>query len=143
MRASAPANYPPAPPKLASLAAPKPPLATQTPKPTTKVKRSNPKDAIVTLPRAEKHSPTRLPIMIKLLAPAARDVCVVGTFNHWQVGATRLDASPSGEWQAELQLAPGRYEYLFVVDGRWTPDPVASEAAENPFGGKNSVLLVA
>jgi len=37
---------------------------------------------------------------------------------------------------------PGRYEYLFVVDGQWLPDPNAKESVANPFGGRNSVLRV-
>ncbi|MBI3875935.1 MAG: glycoside hydrolase family 13, partial [Verrucomicrobia bacterium] len=39
-------------------------------------------------------------------------------------------------------LAPGRYEYLFVVDGRWLSDPGADEAVPNRFGGWNSVREV-
>ncbi|MBI2929794.1 MAG: hypothetical protein HYY24_29395 [Verrucomicrobia bacterium] len=82
-------------------------------------------------------------VALRLLAPVARDVCVVGTFNDWQIGATPLKSSSGGEWRAELKLAPGRYEYLFVVDGDWTPDPAAGKAVQNPFGGVNSVFLVA
>jgi hypothetical protein len=36
----------------------------------------------------------------------------------------------------------GRHEYLFVVDGQWLPDPKAKESVQNPFGGRNSVLVV-
>jgi hypothetical protein len=28
------------------------------------------------------------------------------------------------------------------VDGQWLPDPNAKESVENPFGGRNSVLVV-
>ncbi len=82
------------------------------------------------------------PIALKLRAPAAKEVFVAGSFNGWQVGATPLRPAQGGEWQGELKLTPGRYEYLFVVDGAWLPDPAASEAAPNPFGGWNSVLSV-
>jgi hypothetical protein len=40
-------------------------------------------------------------------------------------------------------LAPGTYEYCFIVDGQWMPDPMARETVPNPFGGRNSVLKVA
>lgn len=82
------------------------------------------------------------PVALKLRAPAAKEVFVAGSFNGWQVGATPLRPAKGGEWQGELNLTPGRYEYLFVVDGTWLPDPAAREAAPNPFGGLNSVLSV-
>lgn len=82
------------------------------------------------------------PVLIKLRAPAAKEVFVAGSFNHWQVGTMPLRRAKGGEWQGQLRLTPGRYEYLFVVDGIWLPDPAAPEAAPNPFGGWNSVLSV-
>jgi hypothetical protein len=42
----------------------------------------------------------------------------------------------------DLAVQPGRHEYLFVVDGQWVPDPKAPETVPNPFGGRNSVLVV-
>ena len=48
-----------------------------------------------------------------------------------------------GQWAKELSLAPGRYEYRFVVDGQWVDDPAATELIPNPFGTPNAVLLVA
>ena len=81
-------------------------------------------------------------VPLKIIAPAAKQVFVAGTFNNWQTAATPLKPAPSGEWRGELKLAPGRYEYLFVVDGKWQPDPFARETAPNPFGGTNCVLSV-
>lgn len=82
------------------------------------------------------------PVALKLSAPSAKEVFVAGSFNGWRVGATPLSPTASGDWQSELKLTPGRYEYLFVVDGTWQPDPAAPETAPNPFGGRNSVLSV-
>jgi hypothetical protein len=47
-----------------------------------------------------------------------------------------------GRWEGDLAVGAGRYEYLFVVDGQWLPDPNAKETVQNPFGGRNSVLTV-
>ena len=80
-------------------------------------------------------------VPLKLVAPAARQVYVAGSFNNWHAAALPLKAS-GGEWIGELKLAPGRYEYLFVVDGKWLPDPSAPEKVPNPFGGYNSLLSV-
>ncbi len=67
-------------------------------------------------------------------------VCLAGSFNDWR--ADHLQCAATGEWSIELSLPPGDYEYLFVVDGRWQPDPSCAERRPNPFGGENSVLRV-
>lgn len=75
-------------------------------------------------------------------AAEARNVSLAGTFNHWNPGATPLSECKKGEWRAQIDLAPGQYEYRFVVDGVWQDDPVASRTVPNPFGGRNSILTV-
>ncbi len=72
----------------------------------------------------------------------AQKVCVAGSFNHWRPGATPMVAVGGGLWAKELTLPPGRYEYRFVVEGKWTDDPNAKEVAHNPHGGINAVLTV-
>jgi len=47
-----------------------------------------------------------------------------------------------GRWQAIVTLPPGVYEYKFVVDGQWRPDPKAKQSAPNPHGTVNSVIEV-
>ncbi len=42
----------------------------------------------------------------------------------------------------DLLLKPGRYEYRYVVDGRWMEDPMAPAFTANPFGDLNSVMIV-
>jgi 1,4-alpha-glucan branching enzyme len=75
--------------------------------------------------------------------PTAKTVCLAGSFNHWQPEAKTLHSTGVGNWWKETVLAPGSYEYCFVVDGKWMPDPRAIETVANPFGGRNSVLHVA
>jgi len=81
-------------------------------------------------------------IPLKLIAPGAKQVFVAGSFNNWHTAAIPLKPLPGGEWRGELKLPPGRYEYLFIVDGKWQPDPAARETAPNPFGGTNCVISV-
>jgi hypothetical protein len=78
------------------------------------------------------------------LAPAASNVSVVGDFNDWDTGATPLArVDERGIWTVTLPLRPGRYLYMFVVDGtRWAPDPAAPLAPEDGFGVPNSVVTV-
>lgn len=81
-------------------------------------------------------------VTFRLSRPSARSVAVAGTFNTWNPSASALRRGPDGVWSVSLTLAPGQYEYRFVVDGEWISDPAASETAPNPFGGVNSVILV-
>jgi hypothetical protein len=78
------------------------------------------------------------------LAPGASNVSLVGEFNDWDAEATplaRVDAR--GVWTVTLPLRPGRYLYMFVVDGtEWAPDPAAPVAPDDGFGVPNSVVTV-
>lgn len=82
-----------------------------------------------------------VPVRFEFRDANARTVYVAGTFNHWQPEAKELHAS-AGYWWKETNLAPGTYEYCFIVDGRWISDPQAKETVANPFGGRNSILKV-
>ncbi len=66
---------------------------------------------------------------------------VAGTFNNWDPKRTPMQKTGSG-WKATIELAPGRYEYRFVVNGEWISDARAKESVPNTFGGTNSVLKV-
>ena len=90
--------------------------------------------------KAQVPSPPR--VVLELVNPAAKQVFVAGSFNNWQPERTPLVAAGNGRWMGDLRVAPGRHEYLFVVDGQWLPDPNATQSVENPFGGRNSVLTV-
>jgi 1,4-alpha-glucan branching enzyme len=78
------------------------------------------------------------PIGFELEEPRAHVVFLAGGFNEWKIP---LRKHTRGKWSAEVELPPGRHEYLFVVDGTWQPDP-RSESVVNPFGGVNSVVTV-
>jgi hypothetical protein len=81
-------------------------------------------------------------IILSFLAPEAREVAVAGNFNGWRPDATPLKNTGAGEWVVRLMLRSGQYEYRFVVDGRWSEDPGASQRVANPYGDFNSVLVV-
>jgi 1,4-alpha-glucan branching enzyme len=77
-----------------------------------------------------------------LRRPEATSVAVAGTFNGWDPKRTPLRKNGDGTWATALKLAPGRYEYRFVVDGEWLSDPAAEERVPNAFGSTNSVRVV-
>jgi hypothetical protein len=45
-------------------------------------------------------------------------------------------------WTKVMDLAPGTYQYRYVVDGDWRADPDNPSAVEGPGGARNSVLVV-
>jgi len=87
--------------------------------------------------------PQLVPVHFEFAHPTATTVCVAGSFNQWRPEAKTLHPAGGGRWFKDTSLVPGTYEYCFVVDGQWMPDPLARETVSNPFGGRNSVLNVA
>lgn len=84
-------------------------------------------------------------VVLRYEAPGARDVRLVGDFNAWgrSSDAVRVDPGEAGQWVFRVELAPGRYQYAFLVDGKsWLPDPGAPGIIPDGFGGANSVLYV-
>jgi 1,4-alpha-glucan branching enzyme len=94
--------------------------------------------------KAKSRNNTSATRLIELVAsfPSAQSVCIAGTFNDWHPQVTDMINVGGDRWAKALSLKPGRYEYRFVVDGRWEDDPAASETVENPFGTRNAVLNV-
>lgn len=86
--------------------------------------------------------PAARPVIFRLFAPLAKSVHLAGTFNDWNPHNYPLKAAPHGEWSLQLHLRPGRYEYRFLVDGRWQPDPLASQKVAYRFAEESSVLVV-
>lgn len=72
----------------------------------------------------------------------AKEVFLAGSFNEWHPAMFPMIESDDGTWVKKLRLPPGKYEYRFVVDGRWISDPNNPLSTANPFGGLNSVIEV-
>lgn len=87
--------------------------------------------------------PQLQPVRFEFFHLTAEKVSLAGTFNDWNPTAKTMHQLGSGHWLKETVLAPGTYEYCLVVDGQWMPDPSARLTVPNPFGGRNSVLVVA
>ncbi|MFA5114164.1 MAG: isoamylase early set domain-containing protein [Candidatus Margulisiibacteriota bacterium] len=82
-------------------------------------------------------------VTFKFAAPReVHDVKLCGNFTNWQEGAIVMKHAKSGEWQAQLSLEPGEYQYKFVADGAWLNDPAADQQIGNDQGTTNSVRFV-
>lgn len=73
----------------------------------------------------------------------AKRIFVAGDFNGWSPDATPLKRDEElGVFQACVPVAPGRYRYRLIVDGRWVHDPYNTYVEANPYGELNSILEV-
>jgi len=76
-------------------------------------------------------------------APGASSVSLLGDFNGWSDEIPLKPRGEGGYWLAELQVQPGEYRYILMVDGKESPgDPLADYVIDDDFGSKNSVVRV-
>lgn len=81
-------------------------------------------------------------VQFYLNAPDAQSVQVAGDFTSWEQFPLDMMRSEDGTWFTFVPLAPGLYNYRFIVDGQWCDDPNSMEKMENPFGTSNAVKWV-
>ena len=76
-------------------------------------------------------------------APGADSVSVLGDFNGWSDEIPLKSKGEGGYWLAEIQVKPGEYRYILIVDGIERPgDPLADYVIDDDFGSKNSVVRI-
>jgi len=86
-------------------------------------------------------APARVLVQFRLGDAGAREVALVGDFNGWHP-EQRLHQVEPGVWSVDVALAPGVYNYVFVVDGKaWRLDPLAPRVSDG-FGGASSRVSV-
>lgn len=85
--------------------------------------------------------PARVIVQFRLGDVDAREVALVGDFNGWRP-EHRLHQVDRGVWSVDVALAPGFYNYVFVVDGKTMRlDPLAPRVTDG-FGGASSRVAV-
>ena len=74
---------------------------------------------------------------------APTTVFLAGSFNAWNSAdaASKLTAQGNGDFTLSINLAPGTYEYKFVVDGNWVRDSANPRTVDDHTGGLNSVAV--
>ncbi len=85
-------------------------------------------------------APEAIAVGFRLRAPAAQAVTVAGDFNDWQPETLAMRRTEDGVWTASTALPPGRYAYMYVVDGQWMTPPDARRTQDDGFGARNGVL---
>lgn len=75
-----------------------------------------------------------------LQASGAKEVFVYGSFDRWSKGH-KLEKKAFGQWTLDMELARGRYEYKFLVDGEWRINNDAP-SIDDGFGSVNNLLSI-
>lgn len=83
-------------------------------------------------------------VRFTFLAPDAKQVHVMGSFNNWRKEATPMKAvDHSGLWSVEVPLQEGEYTFMYLIDGkRWITPPMAEDFVTDGFGQTNGVVVV-
>ena len=80
-------------------------------------------------------------VNFSLKADRCAAVSLVGSFNDWDTGVLPMKWSEAeAVFVCRLELAPGYYEYKFIVDGAWVLDESNPNFSANDFGTLNSVI---
>ncbi len=75
-------------------------------------------------------------------APDAEQVVLVGDFNRWNEKKHQMKKKANGTWKKDAVIPTGKYEYKFLVDGRWQMDPRNGQVCSNCFGSQNNIVEV-
>ena len=82
-------------------------------------------------------------ITFEVLAEPKSKVFIAGSFNNWSDTKKELvDKKGDGYYTGALILAPGEYEYKFVINGEWQIDPENPNFNQNKMGTLNSVVRI-
>ena len=76
-------------------------------------------------------------------AEAGQDVRLAGSFTDWETKAKKMTfKKTNGVYSATVKLAPGEYQYKFIIGDKWTTDDQNTEFVPNDNGTFNSKLVI-
>lgn len=76
-------------------------------------------------------------------AEAGQDVRLAGSFTDWETKAKKMTfKKQNGIYSATVKLAPGEYQYKFIIGDKWATDDQNTEFVPNDKGTFNSRLVV-
>jgi 1,4-alpha-glucan branching enzyme len=97
-----------------------------------------------TIQKPEWPKPVAGGVRFVLLAPEAKKVALVGSFNGWAEEAIKMKMRDgTGFWSVDVPLKVGEYTFMYLVDGtRWVTPPAAEDFVTDGFGQTNGVVIV-
>lgn len=83
-------------------------------------------------------------VRFTILAPGAKQVHLVGSFNGWGKNATPMKImDSSGLWLVDVPLKEGEHTFMYLIDGtQWITPPLAEDFVTDGFGQANGVVIV-
>ena len=76
-------------------------------------------------------------------AEADQNVRLAGSFTDWETKAKKMTFKKrKGVYTATVKLAPGEYQYKFIIGDKWATDDQNTEFVPNDKGTFNSKLVV-
>jgi hypothetical protein len=117
-------------------------IANKGPRPSRSSQKTNPCTTFLNFPPDPASACALQRIELHFFHEQALEVWVAGSFNDWQPEMNPMVSDGNGNWWTELFLAPGIYEYRYVVDDLWVTDPFAARFVINPYGDVNGILTV-
>ena len=107
----------------------------------TAAKAATKKSAAVKKPVAKK--PVLKNVTFTVHAEAGQDVRLAGSFTDWETKAKKMTfKKANGVYSATVKLAPGEYQYKFIIGDKWATDDQNTEFVPNDKGTFNSKLVV-
>jgi 1,4-alpha-glucan branching enzyme len=100
---------------------------------------------VIKIAARETRTPGKVPtrkVQFEFPSPEAKEVYLVGEFNHWDTHANKMKKDKNGIWKTTLLLKPGRYEYRLFADGNWENATSCCGCVPNEFGTQNCVKIV-
>ncbi len=82
------------------------------------------------------------PVNFVCVAPAAKQVSLMGDFNGWNPEAHPMQRQPDGAWLLQVPLHHGHHQYRFLVDAKPVLDPRASGVVRDRNGERASLIAV-
>jgi 1,4-alpha-glucan branching enzyme len=83
-------------------------------------------------------------VRFTVLAPGAKQVVLVGSFNGWAKDATPMAViNGASLWAVDVPLKEGEYTFMYLIDGvQWVTPTLAEDFVTDEFGQTNGVVTV-
>ena len=93
--------------------------------------------------KCETKKPALKSVTFTVHAEAGQDVRLAGSFTDWETKAKKMTfKKANGIYSVTVKLAPGEYQYKFIIGDKWTTDDQNAEFVPNDKGTFNSKLVV-
>ena len=93
--------------------------------------------------KCETKKPALKSVTFTVHAEAGQDVRLAGSFTDWETKAKKMTfKKANGVYSATVKLAPGEYQYKFIIGDKWATDDQNTEFVPNDKGTFNSKLVI-